>query len=102
MTAPADDFDNLPLLAATAWAKGEAAWSYADEEQSAALGLPEQTDGWGLLWWEASDGQRVTAACERALVAALEDREGDLPGWDHRVHYWAHGWPDELGPWVET
>ena len=72
---------------------GHLSSTYTDENQSQVLGLPTQTGGWGLLIFE-NGRQAVVAACERALVAALDERGGDLPGWDRRVKFWAD-WDDE-------
>jgi hypothetical protein len=66
--------------------------TYTDENQSRVLGLPAQTGGWGLLIFQNRE-QAVIAACERALVAALDERGGDLPGWNGRIKLWAD-WDD--------
>lgn len=90
---------NTPrAIAEHAFANGEVSWEYASEDQAAALGLPAQTGGWGLLHFRGSDGTLVTAACDRSLVGALEEREGDLPGWESGVKFWALGWPGESEP----
>ena len=65
----------LEGLAKAALSEGHASFAYADEKQAAALGLPEKTDGRGLLIFKTRHGDRVTAACERSLVAALQERE---------------------------
>ena len=92
----------LVAVAEKALERGEALRAYADEEQSAALGLPPQTGSWGLVIFEGAEGRHATAACERALAAALEERAGDLPNWRERVRFWASGAPPELGPWIST
>ena len=94
--------EELRTTAERAFKSGEVSWGYADEDQSTALGLPPQTGGWGLLICDAGEGHQVTAACERALVAALEERPDGVAGWDERVRYWARGTPPELGPWAHT
>lgn len=67
-------------------------YAYAGENQAAALVLPAQTGGWGLLLYGTP---RETVACERALVAALEEHEADIPGWDTRLTWRADGWPGD-------
>ena len=70
-------------------------WLLADEEQAAMLGLPHRVGGWGLMM---VDEPRETYACDRVLVAALEERGGDVPGWDARVQFRATGWPGDDSP----
>lgn len=94
-----DVVENGPVVAAQALADGEALWTYPNEDQTAVLGLREQTGGWGLLVFKSPDGTRVTGACDRILVAALEERQGDLPGWDSGIRFWAWGWPGD-GPLI--
>lgn len=73
-------------------ADGRLSCTYADEAQSRALGLPPQRGGWGLLRFDNWE-QAVVAACDPALVAALEERHGNIPGWDQHVKLWAD-WDD--------
>jgi hypothetical protein len=93
---------DLPSLIESALAIGATGYSYADDEQAAALGLPAQTGGWGLLMFETSEGEHVMGAAERALVAALEEREGYLGDLQDRVRYWTVGWPPGPLDWVPT
>ena len=68
-------------------------WTLANEAQSIALGLPPRSEGYGLIMFQDGD-RRFTWAGDAIMVAALEEREGDVPDWDAHFRLEAEGWPE--------
>lgn len=68
-------------------------WAIASPEQASALGLPSRPENYGLLMFE-DQGRRWTWAGDGAVVAALEEHEGEVPDWDRHFHLEADGWPE--------
>ena len=70
-------------------------WGVVDEQWSIALGLPPRPEGWGLVMFE-DGGRRWTWAGDPVMVAALEERHGDVPNWEAKFTLEADGWPETI------
>ena len=94
-----DDPVQMERLAVTALQHGDVSYSLLAHDQAAALDLPEQRGGWGLVLFDSEDGA-VTAACERAFVAALAERGDHIAAWGERIQLWGFGHPPDVAFWV--
>jgi hypothetical protein len=94
-----DDPVQMERLAVAALRHGDVSYSLLAHDQAADLDLPEQSGGWGLVLFDSEDGA-VTAACERAFVAALAERGDHIAAWGERIQLWGFGHPPDVTFWV--